>query len=100
MVSASLMSTSLDFPFLIKQIRDATGLTQEQLARELGVTFGTVNGWENGKHRPSPLAARQIVRTAAGSGVVVGESFDGADRSPADPTRAGGTRRTRRNGGR
>ena len=92
------MVTSIDFPLLIKQIRDTTGLTQEQLARELGVTFGTVNGWENGKHRPSPLAARQIVRTAAASGVVAGESFDGPDRSPADPARARGTRRTRRNG--
>ena len=94
------MLTSLNFPLLIKQIRDASGLTQEQLARELGVTFGTVNGWENGKHRPSPLAARQIVRTAVGSGVVVGESIDSADRSPADPTRTGETRRTKQNGGR
>ena len=92
------MVTSIDFPLLIKQIRDATGLTQEQLARELGVTFGTVNGWENGKHRPSPLAAQQIVRSAAASGVVAGEPFDGPDRSPADPARARGTRRTRRHG--
>ena len=94
------MVTSLNFPLLIKQIRAASGLTQEQLARELGVTFGTVNGWENGKHRPSPLAAQQIVRMAEESGVVVGESFDGTYRSPADPTRAGGIRRTRQNGGR
>ena len=91
------MVTSIDFPLLIKQIRDATGLTQEQLARELGVTFGTVNGWENRKHRPSPLAAQQIVRSAAASGVVAGKSFDAPDRSPADPARVRGTRRTRRN---
>ena len=95
----SLMVTSLDFPLLIKQIRDATGLTQEQLAREQGVMFG-VNGWENAKHRSSPLAARQIVRTTVVSVVVVGEFFDGADRSSADPTRAGEARRTRQNGGR
>ena len=94
------MVTSLNFPLLIKQIRNVSGLTQEQLARELGVTFGTVNGWENEKHRPSPLAAQQIVRMAVDSGVVVGESFDGTDRSPAGPTRAGGIRRTRQNGGR
>lgn len=37
---------------LVKAIRRARNLTQEGLARELGVTFSTVNAWENGRHRP------------------------------------------------
>lgn len=56
---------------LVKAIRVARGLTQENLARELGVTFSTVNGWENGKHRPLPFLMRIIVRLASETGVSV-----------------------------
>lgn len=38
----------------------AMGLTKEQLAAKVGVTFSTVNRWESGKSRPSPLALRRI----------------------------------------
>jgi transcriptional regulator with XRE-family HTH domain len=44
----------------IKELRDITGLTQEQLAAKIGVTFSTVNRWENGKGKPSPLAMMRI----------------------------------------
>jgi len=53
-----------DIPSLVRGVRRDRGLTQEQLARELGVTFGTVNGWENGKHQPIPLLKRQLRRLA------------------------------------
>ena len=33
---------------------------EEQFAAKVGVTFSTVNRWENGRGRPSPLAMRQI----------------------------------------
>jgi putative transcriptional regulator len=49
-----------DTPHLIKAIRRKLSLTQEQLAHRLGVSFVTVNEWENGKRKPSPLARRQI----------------------------------------
>jgi DNA-binding transcriptional regulator YiaG len=45
---------------MIKAIRDELGLTQEQFAHKLGVSFSTVNEWENNKRKPSPLAMRQI----------------------------------------
>ena len=35
---------------------------QEDLVRELGVSFSTVNRWENGKAKPSRLAKKQIKR--------------------------------------
>lgn len=35
-------------------------LTQMQLAEELGVTYETINRWENGHIQPSPLALKQI----------------------------------------
>jgi len=49
-----------DVPRILKTIRKTLNLTQEQLAHRLGVSFVTVNGWENGKRNPSPLARRQI----------------------------------------
>lgn len=35
------------------RIRAAKSLSQEQLARELGVSFATINRWENGRTEPS-----------------------------------------------
>lgn len=46
----------------VLELRKRLGMTQEQLARELGVTVGTVNRWENGRFRPSPLALRGLER--------------------------------------
>jgi len=44
----------------IRELRSKLGLTQEQFAAKVGVTFSTVNRWESGKSKPSPLAMRQI----------------------------------------
>ena len=40
----------------IKLIRLRLGITQEQLARDLGISFSTINRWENGRTVPSKLA--------------------------------------------
>lgn len=57
--------TSTETAGLVRRIRAARGLTQEGLARELGVSFATVNGWENGRHRPIPALARRLAEMAA-----------------------------------
>jgi len=44
----------------IRDLRSRLGLTQEQFAAKVGVTFSTVNRWESGKSKPSPLAAKRI----------------------------------------
>ncbi len=44
----------------VRELRGALGLTQEQFAAKLGVTFTTVNRWENSKGKPSPLAMVRI----------------------------------------
>ena len=54
------MNTQADIPQLIRELRQRTELTQEKFAAKLGVTFPTINRWENGKARPSPLALKQI----------------------------------------
>ena len=49
-----------EISLLIRAIRQRTGLTQEKLAAKLGVTFPTVNRWEHGRTKPSPLAIMRI----------------------------------------
>ncbi len=45
---------------LVRELRCTMQLSQEQLAKELGMTFATINRWENGHATPSPLALKQI----------------------------------------
>jgi DNA-binding XRE family transcriptional regulator len=49
-----------NLPELVKEVRTQLGVSQENLARELGVSFATVNRWENGKSKPSKLAKVQF----------------------------------------
>lgn len=44
----------------IKEIRILLSMSQEDLARELGVSFATVNRWENKKAKPSKMAMKSI----------------------------------------
>jgi transcriptional regulator with XRE-family HTH domain len=45
---------------IIRDLRLSAGLTQEQFAVNLGVTYSTINRWENGRSTPSPLAMEKI----------------------------------------
>ena len=45
---------------LIREIRLETRLTQEQFAAEVGVTYSSMNRWENGRSKPSLLAMQKI----------------------------------------
>jgi len=49
-----------NIPSMIKKIRTRMGLTQEQFAAKVGVTFATVNRWEAGKAKPSRLAMNRL----------------------------------------
>lgn len=69
MTSETPHNATLDIPALVREIRKSRQMTQEQLARELQVTFSTVNGWENGKHRPIPALARKLVELADASDI-------------------------------
>lgn len=48
----------MNFAENIKQVRLQLKMTQEDLAHELGVSFATVNRWENGNCNPSRLARK------------------------------------------
>lgn len=45
---------------LIRELRQEMGLTQEEFASDCGVVFSTVNRWEKGRVRPSPMALKLI----------------------------------------
>ncbi|AFY99439.1 helix-turn-helix domain-containing protein [Calothrix sp. PCC 6303] len=45
---------------LIRDIRLNIGLSQEEFASVIGVTFSTVNRWENGHAKPSRLASKSL----------------------------------------
>lgn len=45
---------------LVRELRQAMNLSQEKFAEHLGMTFPTINRWENGHSTPSPLALKQI----------------------------------------
>ncbi len=44
----------------IRYVRRIKGWSQENLARKLGVTLNTVQRWEMGKTKPSPLAREKL----------------------------------------
>ena len=63
------MAKDQDVGWLVKSIRERLGISQEKLAAQLGVTFSSVNRWENGHRKPSPIAMRGIEELAAKVGV-------------------------------
>ena len=56
------VDTSGDSRLRIKRLRARLELTQNRLAELLGVSYVSVNRWENGQSRPSALAWQKIVR--------------------------------------
>ncbi|MEJ5222171.1 MAG: helix-turn-helix domain-containing protein, partial [Tepidiforma sp.] len=54
-------------PGEIRTLRARLGLTQAQLGEQLGVSFASINRWENGQARPSALAASRLAELVASS---------------------------------
>jgi DNA-binding transcriptional regulator YiaG len=48
----------------VKRLREGQSLSQEALARLIGVSVRTVVRWESGESRPSPLANEKLQRIA------------------------------------
>jgi putative transcriptional regulator len=58
---------AIDIPALVKGLRERLELTQEQFAQEVGITFSTVNQWENGRRRPQPFLLKRLLEMEATS---------------------------------
>ncbi len=61
---------------LIREVRDRLGLTQEKFAARLGVTLPTINRWENGRTKPSPLAIQNLRELISSMGDVGKDLMD------------------------
>ena len=57
-----------DIPALVKGLRQLLGLTQKQFARELGVSFSTVNQWLKARRRPQPVFLQRLLEMATSLG--------------------------------
>lgn len=55
-----------DYPHRIRALRDRLALTQARMAGLMGVSFASVNRWENGQTRPSALAWLRLLEAEAG----------------------------------
>jgi putative transcriptional regulator len=78
-----------NFPCFLRALRARCGLTQEKLAGRLGVSFPTLNRWENGHAVPSPLALRQIAALVEEMGPAAADLRAGLREPPAEPSREG-----------
>ena len=45
----------MDFPSIVKCAREKLGMSQEEMAHALKISFATINRWENGKTHPNKL---------------------------------------------
>jgi DNA-binding transcriptional regulator YiaG len=45
----------------IRRLRQEMNMTQESFAHEIGVTFATVNRWENGRTTPNKVAQKVLM---------------------------------------
>jgi putative transcriptional regulator len=87
------MGNSKDWGDLVRTARTRLGATQEQFAARLGVTFASVNRWENGHVTPSRLALRQIqdlLRSMAADGEDLLQKFFGQGDRPGEGATEGG----------
>ena len=64
-----------DYSQRIRNVRQIRDLTQAQLAELIGVSFASVNRWENGQTRPNKLSWRRIVE--------IENAISGPDAQPA-----------------
>ncbi len=51
----------MNYALAIKELRNVMVLSQTEFAEKMGVSFATVNRWENGRHEPTYKAKRQII---------------------------------------
>ena len=86
-----------DYSVRVRSVRRRIKLTQTQLAKRIGVSFATVNRWENGQSKPTRLAWQQILDVEAEiatSEVGAVEASSTLDRAPKPSVRAAATEAT------
>lgn len=59
----------MNWPKIIKTIRDKLFITQTELANMIGVSFASVNRWEQGHHEPTMKAKRKLAEICRSNGI-------------------------------
>lgn len=59
-MDGAMINKQENFPELVKDVRSQLGLSHEELVHEPGVSFTTLNHWENAKTSLSMLVYRQF----------------------------------------
>jgi len=65
------MGDYMEFKNRCLQVRLRLNLSQEMLAQKLGVSFATVNRWENGKSVPSKLTTYRFEKFCKENNVTI-----------------------------
>jgi predicted nucleotidyltransferase/DNA-binding XRE family transcriptional regulator len=77
-----------DVAAFVRDLRRRLRLTQEQFAHRLGVTYSTVNHWENGRRLPQPFLVRRLLalndETSAEATPATPPALDGAIQTMVD----------------
>ena len=60
----------MDYPKLLKEYREKMFLSQEDLAQKLGISYVTVNRWENGKFEPTIKMKKKLYNMFKKAGLV------------------------------
>lgn len=60
----------MDYPKLLKKYREKMFLSQEDLAQKLGVSYVTVNRWENGKFEPTIKMKKKLNKLFLKEGLI------------------------------
>lgn len=60
----------MDYPKLLKEYREKVFLTQEEFAQKLGVSYVTLNRWENGKFEPTMKMKRKLNKLFIKEGLI------------------------------
>jgi transcriptional regulator with XRE-family HTH domain len=83
-VAVAQFDTRVRFGQLLRESRFKAGMTQSDLAQQLGVQQQAVNRWENDRDRPRPEHVKVIAKIFGLSAQEVGESLGYLDVLPVD----------------
>ena len=63
----------MDYPMLIKKLREKLVVSQTELAEILGYAFASANRWENGVQEPTFKMKRKMLALGKKHGIAVEE---------------------------
>ena len=66
----------MNYQVLVKKLMDKLILSQEEFADYLGVSFASINRWENGRHEPTIKVKRKIVQLCKENNIMMEDDND------------------------